>query len=340
MEHIESSQNIRAEKPSRHVVQSYIVTTAMYDFNVYEKRVLYNLVKLAQSQLEGLRLSENMYRIEHSMAGVVLIELPLSYFLTGKDDKNHARVKEALKSLHRKTFTCDDGNTWECFSIIAYPKINLGSSKVSFIVDAKVWDVLLNFSKGFSRYDIDVAFSLESQYSMRFYEMMASQEEPINYSIDFLRREFQLQDKYSLTKDFLRKVVSSSKDELDRKSPVSFNFVPIKTGKKITAIRFFPFKNIAVRTPELFFRDTVRKYGTAGVLSKDEKRLLSEIGFTASGIVNNIQLFLECQKHMDLLYELTLIKGLSREKKNPCGWCIRRLKCRLDECFPENTHGF
>ena len=27
----------------RQVVQSYIATTAMYDFNVYEKRVMYNL---------------------------------------------------------------------------------------------------------------------------------------------------------------------------------------------------------------------------------------------------------------------------------------------------------
>ena len=48
------------ERASREVVQSYIATTAMYDFNVYEKRVLYNLVKLAQSQIEGVKLSDNL----------------------------------------------------------------------------------------------------------------------------------------------------------------------------------------------------------------------------------------------------------------------------------------
>lgn len=61
------------ERASREVVQSYIATTAMYDFNVYEKRVLYNLVKLAQSQLEGVRLSENLFRIDHSLKGFVLM---------------------------------------------------------------------------------------------------------------------------------------------------------------------------------------------------------------------------------------------------------------------------
>ena len=143
---------------TRQVVQSYIVTTAMYDFNVYEKRVLYNLVKLAQSQIEGVKLSHNLYRIEHGLTDSIRVELPLSDFLTDKDDKNHFRVKNALKSLHQKTFTYNDEGSWECFSIIANPKIKLRSSKVSFIVDSRVWDVLLDFSKGFSRYNLEISF--------------------------------------------------------------------------------------------------------------------------------------------------------------------------------------
>jgi plasmid replication initiation protein len=152
---------------SRQVVQSYIVTTAMYDFNVYEKRVLYNLVRLAQSQIEGVRLSDSLYKIEHALTDAIRIELPLSDFLIDKDDKNHYRVKNALKSLHQKTFTYNDEGSWEYFSIIANPKIRLRSSKVSFIVDSRVWDVLLDFSKGFSRYNLEIAFRLESVYSMR-----------------------------------------------------------------------------------------------------------------------------------------------------------------------------
>ena len=161
------------ELASREVVQSYIVTTAMYDFNVYEKRVLYNLVKLAQSQLEGIKLADNLYKIDHHYQDFLKIELPVADFLLDSDDKNHSRIKDALKTLHQKTFTYLDEDVWECFSIIANPKIELRSSKVSFIVNSKVWDVLLNFTKGFSRYSIDVAFSLESPYAMRFYEMMA-----------------------------------------------------------------------------------------------------------------------------------------------------------------------
>ena len=163
----------------RQVVQSYIATTAMYDFNVYEKRVMYNLVKFAQSQIEGVTISDNLHKICHDLKGYVHITLPLSDFLADEDDKNHRRIKEALKSLHRKTFEYLDNDVWECISIIALPKIALHSRQVSFIVDSRVWDVLLDFSRGFSRYDIEVAFRLESCYSMRFYELMACQKEPL-----------------------------------------------------------------------------------------------------------------------------------------------------------------
>ena len=317
------------ERSSRQVVQSYIFTTAIYDFNVYEKRVLYNLVKLAQSQIEGVRLSDSLYKIDHAYKEFVLIELPMSDFLTDGDDKNHSRVKAALKSLHQKTFTYSDDGVWECFSIIANPKIRLRSSKVSFIVDARVWDVLLDFSRGFSRYDLEVAFSLESAYSMRFYEMLAGQEEPITYTIESLRKQFCLEDKYAMTKDFIRRVIEPAMRELDSKSPVSFNFTPLKEGRKITKIIFFPVRHEENRRPEISLKQTVRKYGYAGQLSKDEYRFLREIGFTESGIRNNFQLILECQKHLDFIYELALIKGKCRTKKNPCGWCIRTLKGKL-----------
>ena len=317
------------EAASREVVQSYIATTAMYNFSVYEKRVLYNLVKLAQSQIQGVRLAENLYRIEHLYKDFIRIELPISDFLVDTEDKHHSRVKEALQSLHRKTFSYRDAEVWECFSIIANPKIELRSSKVSFIVNSKVWDVLLDFSKGFSRYDLEVAFSLESPYSMRFYEMLCGQEGPITFSIGDLRKEFMLEDKYPVTKDFIRRVVESARSELDRKSPLTFTYRPLKEGRKFTRIMFVPVRQPGKEAPDTFFRTAVRKYGGSVALTGDEYRRLREIGFTDQGIDNNLQLFLECRKALDFQYELALIHGQSRTKKNPCGWCIRTLRGKL-----------
>lgn len=324
-----SSQHSPLTTRGRQVVQSYIATTAMYDFNVYEKRVMYNLVRLAQSQIEGVVLTDNLHKICHDMKGYVHVTLPLSDFLADEEDKNHRRVKDALKSLHRKTFEYLDDDVWECISIIALPKIALHSRQVSFIVDSRVWDVLLDFSRGFSRYDIEVAFRLESCYSMRFYELMACQKEPITYSIDALRRIFKLEDKYAFTKDFIKRVVESSKIELDQKSPVSFTYAPVKDGKRITQLIFFPVRFNAQDSSDDNHRMILRKYGSSAVLTADERRFLEEIGFNESGINNNLSLFMDCQRNLDFIYELALIKGKCRTKKNPCGWCIRTLTGKL-----------
>ena len=324
-----SSQHSPLTTRGRQVVQSYIATTAMYDFNVYEKRVMYNLVRLAQSQIEGVVLTDNLHKICHDMKGYVHVTLPLSDFLADEEDKNHRRVKDALKSLHRKTFEYLDDDVWECISIIALPKIALHSRQVSFIVDSRVWDVLLDFSRGFSRYDIEVAFRLESCYSMRFYELMACQKEPITYSIDALRRIFKLEDKYAFTKDFIKRVVESSKIELDQKSPVSFTYAPVKDGKRITQLIFFPVRFNAQDSSDDDHRMILRKYGSSAVLTADERRFLEEIGFNQSGINNNLSLFMDCQRNLDFIYELALIKGKCRTKKNPCGWCIRTLTGKL-----------
>ena len=321
------------ERTSRQVVQSYIFTTAIYDFNVYEKRVLYNLVKLAQSQIEGVKLSDSLYKIDHAYKEFVVVELPMSDFLTDGDDKNHSRVKAALKSLHQKTFTYSDDGVWECFSIIANPRIRLRSSKVSFIVDARVWDVLLDFSRGFSRYDLRVAFTLESSYAMRMYELLAGQKDPIIYSIDALRKEFKLEGKYALTKDFIKRVIESAKNELDSKSPITFTYTPLKEGKKFTRILFYPKRQIDKEAKDSLFKETVRKYGIGASISAEETRILTEIGFSRSGIRNNLELFLKCKKELDFIYELALIKGKSRTKKNPCGWCIKTLKGKIGDAL-------
>jgi phosphate starvation-inducible membrane PsiE len=38
---------------NKNLIQSYIMTTAKYDFSVYEKRILYLLVEMAQCEVEG-----------------------------------------------------------------------------------------------------------------------------------------------------------------------------------------------------------------------------------------------------------------------------------------------
>jgi DNA repair protein RadA len=142
---------------NKDLIQSYIMTTAKYDFNVYEKRIIYRLVEMAQGEVQGVKFANNCQKIEHDLFSCVNITMPIACLLNGEEDKNYARVKEALQSLQRKIFEYEDDEIWQSISIIALPYIRKRSSVLSFQVHPRVWDCILDFSKGYRKYELKAA---------------------------------------------------------------------------------------------------------------------------------------------------------------------------------------
>ena len=48
---------------NKEVLQSYILTTAKYDYSVYEKRILYRIIEQLQSLIEGKELNLSLIHI-------------------------------------------------------------------------------------------------------------------------------------------------------------------------------------------------------------------------------------------------------------------------------------
>jgi hypothetical protein len=59
--------------------------------------------------------------------------------------------------------------------------------------------------------------------------------------------------------------------------------------------------------------------------------LKQELLFTDQEIRNNIDLFRVAQKELDLMLELSTLKGKSRDKKNPKGYIINALKGKVKD---------
>lgn len=153
---------------NKDIIQSYIVTTAKYDFNVYEKRIIYRLVEAFQSLVKGQKL-EGILKVEKDLFGDYLITMPTAGFLANENDNNYSEVKKALIALESKSFEYEDEREWELIRIIQNPKILKYANDVTFRINPKVFDALLNFSKGYKKYELATAMSFQSVYSMRFY---------------------------------------------------------------------------------------------------------------------------------------------------------------------------
>jgi len=72
---------------NKDVIQSYILTTAKYDYSVYEKRILYKLVESCQYLLKGQKL-EAKITMDKTLFGLIDVTIPISLFLLDEKDKN------------------------------------------------------------------------------------------------------------------------------------------------------------------------------------------------------------------------------------------------------------
>ena len=316
---------------NKDVVQSYILTTAKYDFDVYEKRILYRLVEMAQKDLNGKKLDAN-YKIDKTLFDDRIVTMPISAFLKDESDKHYTRIKTALRKLRNKTFVYEDEKSWELIGIIEKPKIDKYSTSVEFEIQPMIWKAILSFAKGFRKYELKTAMQFDSVYAMRFYELFSGQKSPISYSIDNLKIMFNVEGKYKLVANFINRVIIPAKKELDEKAPYSFEYKLLKTGRKITSIKFYPVYISENRDEDLERKELQKKVSLNWDLDKMTIDYLKQnFHFTTAEIKSNIDIFKAADKELDLLIELSKLKLKLKDVRNIKGYVIGTLKKILTE---------
>jgi len=312
---------------NKDILQSYILTTAKYDYSVYEKRILYRLVEIAQSEIEGLKFSDDCRKVEHDLFGLVSITLPISSILANENDKNYKKAKDSLISLSQKYIIYEDSEVWEKINIVVLPKIEKRKSTFTFTIAPRIWDCILNFSKGYRKFELKTAMQFESVYAMRFYELVSGQEAPITYNIDTLKDIFQISRKYKKINDFIKRVIEPAKVELDKCSPYTFNYNMNKVGRAFTSVTLFPKYQPKYRDVELETHTLQKQISLSWDLPKEVIDYLKHnSGFTTDGIKNNIDLFKKAHAEIDLIQFLANIKGKVRESNNPQGYVIGAIR--------------
>jgi len=316
---------------SQELVQSYVLTTAKYDFSVYEKRVLYRLIEMAQADMKGKKLKPG-YQIGETLFKDKIIIMPLNAFLKDEKDQNYSRVKQALTDLRNKTLEYDDGDVWRLIGIIEKPSFTRLQGYVEFEVQPMIWKAILNFAKGFSKYEIETAMSFDSTFSMRFYELFSNNLRPQTITIDDLKKRFKIENKYkNRPADFIRFVIKRAKEELDAKAPFSFEYEALRTGRKITAIRFIPYRIPENQNTELEKKKLQMKTSVNFELPLEVSRyLIEKFDFDHKGLRANIELLKTAYLSFDLLGWLSKLHLDPNKVNNKPAYIIGALRNYID----------
>ena len=334
----------RPIEENKNVIQSYMLTAARYDFSVYEKRILYRLVELAQAELQGKDFVEWIgMKVETNLFGDKDITMPVRCILANEEDNNYAKAKKAFKAMSSRTVEQTKGNVWYLDHMLERVRVNLGTGVAKFRVSPNVWNIVLDFTKGYRKYELKTTMQFKSVYSMRFYELLSGQTEPLNYSIEEIRKMFSIEKKFKAVADLERYVLEVAQKELDESSPYSFTWERQevasrgRNGKKVVGYTFYPKYIQKNRDPELEKKELQGKVGniagTYGMLDKTISNYLKfNLNMTKEEINANKELFITAQDVLpNLINHLADLKERATRKGKRIGWIINGLKGKIKE---------
>ena len=337
----ENDQN--KEIISKEIVESYIFSTVRHDFGIYSERLLLRLVELAQREIRGLDFKggTSIGKVEIGEWGDAEVIIPVKDILSGDDDKNYTKAKAAVRNLMGRFLEYEDDQKYKATQILNEVDVDKVAGKMVIRVNRNIWRAMLDFSKGFRKYELETAVKLRGKYSLRIYKLVSKQTDPITYTITDLRKMWGLTDKYKKVDDFIKNTVVSAKEELDRVSPYSFDFVlnaaksaEVNKGRKgrpaITSVTFFPVHRMANETT-----DAVRKQVDPSMLLDYEfyMMLKNKFDFDPQGIKANITLFDTAQKECDILEFMDSIAPAALRAANIQGYVINAIRKHLKEKF-------
>ena len=218
------------------VVKSNKVVEASYMLSLAEQRVL--LCCIAQIDSTAA-LSEN-YRFEVTAAGIS--------DLVGIENRSsmYRDLKIASEKLYERSVIIDDPEpdnpkiTQRKTRWISSIDYMPGEGKVVLCFAVDIIPYLSQLSREFTQYKLAHVASFESVYSIRLYELLVQwisigQRE---IEVDWFKRQFQVDDKYSRVVDLKKRVIDPAIKEINQYSNFWVKYEQRKTGRTITHFNF------------------------------------------------------------------------------------------------------
>lgn len=334
------NKNLPITTPNKDIVVSWIYTWShQQEMSINEQRVVLRILEQCQNQLKGIKIKDNLRQIDHDLFTVTL-KMPVSdAFFSDYKPKD---VEDTLRTLSHRSFEYKNYDTdewWMC-DFIESPHVKYRTGMMEFRVDNKLWDVFLNFTKGYREFELNKALALPTTYSLRFYMLMSNQKRPFDITIEKLKKWLGIDDKLYKDKngkdriDHLEeRVIKPSKKALDESCPWTFDYLKIRESpnnkrSKVTGFKFIPVPQPQFRDPDLEKENLIPQISASRLIDEHVYDYMTQsIGFTAAELNKNKELLIKaCEVVPDFIGELARLKGTSREKYNPKGYIIASIK--------------
>lgn len=226
--------------------KNYIVTksnnliTSSYDLSLQEQKIILTLASMVQPQ--DTEFKEYEFKIKDFIA-----------LLGVEDKKKYTEIPKLTKELMKKVFEIKEGKDIIQLSWLSSARYKTGEGIVVLKFDSSLKPYMLQLKELYTSYKLENILTLKSKYSIRIYEFLKCNffKKIIIIELEELKKMVGANEKsYNTYANFKNKVILQVKKELKEKTDVCFEFEEIKTGRKITSLKFIIESNKKADVPK------------------------------------------------------------------------------------------
>ena len=216
------------------VNENYLVTkantliTSNYDLSLEEQRIILTLASTVQPTDEDFKPYK--FRIAD------FIEL-----LGVEDKSKYSVIPRVTKELMQKVLEIKQDNKITQVAWLSSAEYEKGSGMIELEFSPKLKPFMLGLKEFYTSYRLKNVLELKGKYSIRMYEILKSNEfkKIAEIEVDELRKILKADTgSYLIYQNFRNRIILQAQKELKEKTDISFEFEEIKTGRKVTGLRF------------------------------------------------------------------------------------------------------
>ena len=159
----------------------------------------------------------------------------------GFGEKNHIQLKETIEKLITKKITIQKEKETLVTTFLSSCRYMHDTSEIILRFDPNLRPYLLQLKENFTKYQLENVLSLSSFYAIRIYELCKQYETIKERTIEIkeLKEILDIKAKsYNIYNNFKQKVLDIAEREINEKTDISIKFEELKTGRKVTAVKF------------------------------------------------------------------------------------------------------
>lgn len=205
----------------------YQLITARYKLSTVEQKLVLSIISL----------------IRPTDSDFMNYQIPISQFEFLADNNNHQRLKKYCKDIMSKPLEVATEDGWMLFNWFSH--IRYRKEMIECSVSPELKPYLLKLQENFKSYDLKYVLEMQSEYSIRIYELLKKSEKMgyLEINLEELQDLLQVPDSFKRYDNFKRKVLQPTSIEIAKYTDIYFEFQEIKPSRKVEKIKFIIFKN-------------------------------------------------------------------------------------------------